>query len=167
MPALAAMETSLPFKNAEEIEKAISLIDTAKPNASLKERLLRCYLLNLLLSSQVDSNHPVKTLLIKLSVYIELVDKATHAVAPAGSNILKEHKAPETSDLNEEDLEDGTQTLDRRPINYVMAKNKTHTDRTGRKKQEQGNPRIKNKRRFQDAHDLAKKVRDTHHASKL
>ncbi|KAI5171189.1 hypothetical protein NEFER03_0591 [Nematocida sp. LUAm3] len=134
------------FKNPEEVKLALSHLE--KDSSSLKESLLRCYLLNLLLYQQVDNKHPVKDLLIKLSVYISLMDKAS--TSSSKSKILEEASAPQ---------EDNSEESARRPIDYKMQKNKLYTDKSHRKKEER-NPRIKNKRRYDDAKELAKRVRD-------
>lgn len=150
----------LRFKNVEEVKHALSLLN--EESTSLKESLLRCYLLNLMLYKQVDPDHPVKDMLIKLSVYISLLEKAK-PVEQAQSQILKEAEKEENENENEERIESDEKNKElRRPINYVIEKNKVHTEKITKKREER-NPRIKNKRRYQDAHDLAKKVRDTYY----
>ncbi|KAI5190835.1 hypothetical protein NEMIN01_1237 [Nematocida minor] len=136
----------LKFKNVEEVKNALSQLTPEE--ASLKESLLRCYILNLILYNQLEENHPIKKTLITLSVYIDLVDKAKKSEEVAGSNIIKE-----TEDLLLPNTEN------RRPIDYHMQKNKSVTDKKTRVNPEKRNARIKNKRKYEDAHELARKVK--------
>ncbi|KAH9385925.1 uncharacterized protein NEMAJ01_0821 [Nematocida major] len=140
----------LKFQNVDEVRAALGKL--TPEDASLKESLLRCYILNLILYKQLDERHPIKKTLITLSVYIDLMEKAEKAETPAGSNIIQE--AEEDLLLPEKE--------ERRPINYTMEKNKIYTEKRTALNPEQRNPRIKNKRRYQDAHNLAEKVRKDH-----
>lgn len=147
---------ALLFKNPQEVKLAISQLK--EDSSSLKESLLRCYLLNLILHQQVENTHPVKDILIKLSVYISLMDKAS--TSSSKSKILDEKHPKEGK--QEEDKEEENKEKNkpsRRPIDYKMQKNRLYTDKSHRKKEER-NPRIKNKRRYDDAKELAKRVRE-------
>ncbi|KAI5187298.1 hypothetical protein NEHOM01_2076 [Nematocida homosporus] len=162
----------LRFKNPQEVKQALS--ELSPTSSSLKESLLRCYLLNLIFYQQVEPSHPAKDTLIKLSVYLDLLDKAKPK-QPAQSQILQQLSKTNNTDKNldteidnELDSDSDNQpnsiqnedpTSTRRPINYVIEKNRLHTEKRSKKKEER-NPRIKNKRRYQDAKDLAKKVRN-------
>ncbi|KAI5179808.1 hypothetical protein NEOKW01_0271 [Nematocida sp. AWRm80] len=161
------------FNNVEEVRKVLK--ETVLEGNTIKEKLLRVYILNLILYKQLDQSHPVYNTLIKLSVYIELLNKV---IKPeSSSRILQERPTDKNSDDESEDnlsdtdnsnyknensqeelpdLEDTKIT--RRPINYVIEKNKLHTEKRTKKREER-NPRIKNKRRHQDAKDLAERVR--------
>ncbi|KAI5189034.1 hypothetical protein NECID01_0389 [Nematocida sp. AWRm77] len=138
---------ALLFDNVQEVKNALSQIENSP--SSLKESLLRCYLLNLILYKQVnDPSHPVKNTLITLSVYIDLLDKAKKADVPKASNILQE-------DILQEEA-----TEERKPISFSIEKNKPESLKRSKARRE--TPRLKNKRRYEDAHALAKKVRDTY-----
>lgn len=139
----------LRLENAEGVRHALALVRNS-PGSSLKENLLRCYLLNLMISKHLPAEHPVKQQLIKLSVYLELLEKSKRVQNASGSNILKEQP--------EEPAEQPQEERKRRKANYVIAHNKVHTEKRTKKREER-NPRIKNKRRYQDAHDLAENVR--------
>ncbi|EIJ87355.1 hypothetical protein NEPAR06_0936 [Nematocida parisii] len=138
----------LKFQNVDEVKAVLKQLNPEE--SSLKESLLRCYILNLIMYNQLEETHPIKKTLITLSVYIDLVDKASKAEQPAGSNIIKE--------AEEELMPEGPETH-RRPIDFTIQKNRVHTEKQGGVKPEQRNPRIKNKRRYQDAHNLAGQIR--------
>jgi len=145
-------ESSLRFSNVEEVKNAI--FQLAPESSSLKESLLRCYILNLILYRQLtpEQSHllgQVKKTLVSLSVHIDLLDKAKTPEDKKGSNILREEP------LEEKEPEK------RRPINYVIEKNKVHTEKQPKKKEE-GNPKTKNRRRFEDAKELSKRVRENY-----
>lgn len=143
----------LKFKNIEEVKAAIQ--EMSKTQCNLKESLLRCYILNLILYKQLGESHSVKKTLITLSIYIDLLEKAEKIEQPAISNILKEEEnlLPENNGK-------------KRVIDYTIEKNKVFTDKNFSVKPEQRNPRIKNKRRYEDAKRLGEKIRKTYPGNK-
>lgn len=146
MEETAEKYAELKFKNAEEVRAALA--ELSPEESSLKESLLRCYILNLILYNQLEESHSIKKTLITLSVYIDLLDKANKSERAKGSNIIKE-----TEDLLI------TPENNRKPINYHIDKNKSTTEPKKRQNPEKRNARIKNKRKYEDAQELAKKVR--------
>lgn len=141
----------------------------------LKEALLRVYLLNYIFYTQSrDEDHPVKSALIKLSVYLEMVMKLEgkvryriEKIAEGQESGDREHRPAigrATDNPSEDEVEnepDGIEqepSDERRPIDYKMAKNRGQFER--RRKKEEHNPRIKNKRRFGDAQELGRRVRE-------
>lgn len=136
--------TALMFENVQEVKSALALVE--KDPSSLKESLLQCYLLNLILYQQLgETDHPVKNTLVTLSVYIDLLDKAKKPEAPKASNILQE------------DMLRADPSENRKPIPASIEKNRPENLKRSTTRRE--TPRIKNKRRYQGAHELAKKVR--------
>lgn len=147
MEKCAEKYKELKFKNVEEVKAALAQLPAEE--ASLKESLLRCYILNLILYNQLEESHPIKKTLVTLSVYIDLIDKARKSEESAGSNIIKEAENLLLPEPEEE----------RKPINYHIQKNKSTTQPRTRQNPEKRNARIKNKRKYEDAHKLAQKVR--------
>ncbi|KAI5134252.1 uncharacterized protein NESG_02373 [Nematocida ausubeli] len=151
----AEKHSELKFQNVEEVKLALSSLTPEE--SSLKESLLRCYILNLIMYNQLEETHPIKKTLITLSVYIDLVDKASKADQPAGSNIIQQA---------EEELMPEEEAALRRPIDFAMEKNRVYTERHKSVKPEKRNPRLKNKRKYENAHDLADRVRKEHNVQR-
>lgn len=181
-------ENKLILNNIDAIKNALKEIEEAVDSTSksdsliertllLKESLLRVYLLNYIFYKQVDKNHPVKSTLIRLSVYLEMVIKVEEKLKYKIERAVGErrgekrgaeermHRAEILPAGGESGEEEEKQREERRPIDYKMAKNRGYFEK--RPKKEENNPRVKNKRRFEDAKELGRRVRETAGFSEL